>query len=1626
MQHLCSTFFCIINCLFSSLFLPPQIMLTDSSLINTIILGGISNIRYKCYVHSYPKSALLSFLTRESFHANLSYIDSPESHNAIIDAYKHLIALNIPATWHILSNPKTNKDSVTLELWLFWFDNKHTQVIETDARLKEMQESKSGSFNWSQITSKNGLSPTSSPQLTLSKADSITLVPGTEYKLFIKSIRNLVQHVMIHKRHAFALGEFFVFPETYQDQGNVMKDEIADDDPMSVKNTLMACMYNVYFTTSNLVFQPNTRRMRLRPLSTVDLYTKNLKEKRLVLLCPTGEHARIVSFHSLPADMQPKVLNQWAEFYDMPVSLVTQKKEYMPSLITIRTASQDTVVYPSALVFVPTDTKQSPAAVAGMNGIMGLNHGLTEDLGAKASRMAYYEKLRLNTQEKDATIDYWSYINPIIHIGSSVFHALSSIDAKYQQDQMLLHRALIEPVVGSPIMNAKSVVPTNYDSPLLASGLHRKSITPPASSAQYECSMQLSEYVTSLFHDNTSGDDTMLDLLQDSSVAAVQRNDSLDIDDNLPLPTTSNVAANQPQLLEPNLTLVQPQADAMPIKDEPQTLQSPLEDFNLMYDLGGTRLDKTDAWDVDDGFGDLDLDVTDADFDFFETPAVAAPPPLPPSPPPPIPATELNVLNIIPMDIDSPKTDPAQVEVKQESLDQDMVMADVQVSETKPKPTPNNNDSLFTPFVVSNDSTENVSTTATLEEASYTVTPKIPDTFTLQKRASYQKLTPELFSFVPRDFLPVPVKATVNDAKYGAGGKFMYEPSKDQSKADGSGLAASKANESVLYSPDYVPIAPKKKLTKSQQQQQVSDMEADPPLETPWSNTVRNQSSSDNGSSNNSSESSSSSSSSSSSNDSDSFTTDDGEEDSQDSATESESDIDRMDENIGSEGMVEKRFKALKKFQKSIIYSQIKATPAPLPTDRLRYLDYDTPFAPILAYGSIKPIKWRHSKAMEESLAHLCEQAVLGGYPLAGGLAEVSENGGEIEGEPAKVLVARRNNLMQMTRGVITHVPTLQADVFNMTTEFRDILQDIFIETVDESDASGMDLITTPDALDPVSYPHGPLLGKIGIKGPLNIQEYYDLNESHNQGHSKYGKYQIKKRRPDEPNLDIIKKPDIVVSRHEDNLEGSSAMIPFWEKLGLDPYSAKKQIKYFVVYPNNSDIESSVRHFFKSLGNVYEACHLGKHEPGYAGTYLDGLVPVSVTNSNLNESSVRQRLKNYEETCEALGRYLAIDEEQQKHQYHTQNYYTVIYIVNPGPHMSSYLDMCRCFYKLKEAYHRIAHKNFSDEQPRIALQLMPIDHILRPSAFGGYTMLGLKDIAFSVYTKCFTRVTRKVTSPNQESWVDLYAPAFVLSKPLQRTIKFKLNDIRPFPTIMEQNAVLHMAYCFSYDRAWMAVVWMDDRGELLEYDLFSRKTAFKEAWNRTLEIAKRTAFPWTIVIAKLGLMFNDELLYWLRYVSTAIEHRVTIVAMDLESGLNLHFSACYPNRDATAQQDDPRQPSFLDAQGKTHTTASGLTYAREQGKHHRTNSNRSTDAGEAQILLLNHRISYSQKRERAYKGILRPEAITEKENWMTPLATGYLIHHSLPNKNVNPCMEQFNNEAFAAEVCFCPVILFAG
>jgi hypothetical protein len=221
-------------------------------------------------------------------------------------------------------------------------------------------------------------------------------------------------------------------------------------------------------------------------------------------------------------------LKQWAEFYRIPLTQLTQANKCLPSLVTVRTATEDSIVYPSRLVFVPTDTKLTPASLAGMNGISSINHGLTEDLGSKALRHIYQDQLKSNVPQTKDMIDYWSYNDQIIYTSNTVMHALSMIDSKYQQNQLLLQKALTEPVMASPIMNTKSVFPFHYKSP---GALNRQSITPPNNIT----SIDLIEFARASFlikqqEQETATSDLLngLNPMQDPSITLASSSDRLE------------------------------------------------------------------------------------------------------------------------------------------------------------------------------------------------------------------------------------------------------------------------------------------------------------------------------------------------------------------------------------------------------------------------------------------------------------------------------------------------------------------------------------------------------------------------------------------------------------------------------------------------------------------------------------------------------------------------------------------------------------------------------------------------------------------------------------------------------------------------------------------------------------------------------------------------------------------------------------------------------------------------------------------------------------------------------------------------------------------------------------------
>jgi hypothetical protein len=70
------------------------------------------------------------------------------------------------------------------------------------------------------------------------------------------------------KKDALPLGEFFIFPLSYLEPA-VGEEE---NDPNQT-SSLLCCTYNIYLASTNLIFQPNTRRIRLRPLIPSDLHS---------------------------------------------------------------------------------------------------------------------------------------------------------------------------------------------------------------------------------------------------------------------------------------------------------------------------------------------------------------------------------------------------------------------------------------------------------------------------------------------------------------------------------------------------------------------------------------------------------------------------------------------------------------------------------------------------------------------------------------------------------------------------------------------------------------------------------------------------------------------------------------------------------------------------------------------------------------------------------------------------------------------------------------------------------------------------------------------------------------------------------------------------------------------------------------------------------------------------------------------------------------------------------------------------------------------------------------------------------------------------------------------------------
>jgi hypothetical protein len=829
----------------------------------------------------------------------------------------------------------------------------------------------------------------------------------------------------------------------------------------------------------------------------------------------------------------------------------------LPNLVAIKASNEKTFYYPTCLIFVSSSSKVSPTAMAGMNGLFGFNQGFSEDLGDKWHRWAWNSRVSNYweyTCPRESTIT--AVLDTLSQDSGNTNNGLlqKAISEPVIASPLMAAKSVATP--GSATAGQRNETTSTPSSTLNEDDvdphqpLYQQSTIQRNSKSRYQSGLSLVDFAMAHFAIPHSTDDLVeYPLLANSTPAIIQDTPQIQ-SQSQPQPQPQQQQPQQPQpqpqqqqpfLAQQNLQIhpQQPQilvnnhtgANLLPIAaGEPttainSTYQSPqipnleLDAFGMVesMDVDSMVLDMPNRW-TEDGMDDLDnfeLGVTEADFDFFESSG--------PAPAPPVvsaPVDNYNDLNDLMLTEEQTPFEPNQFTEEKmlinldQKQQQNILDMDLDHS-TAP------DDLSVTPLEIGMAQHDPFNFDEQMQEQQQI---KV-DPHQQLKQEEY--LPQEQQLFVPPQFAPVKLESMVNDSKYINGGKFTYIP--DINHGDHGLLKRDRARKNMDYRPDYVPVVPISKSKKRRKSSKLLLLDTiskdnkpllllseDPtstsaidsndkliPVDITMSTGAKNHSSSDEDDDDNDSSSSSSS----SSDDASSIGQEDEDLCYSDQDAQSQDAYDSEDGASKSNRTIKTMLEAQDIFIKQLTSLEPLSDPKkkPLKLDQV-IMDYDSPFSRTVASSVIRVSNARiesNKQEEAEALDYLCQQAVMGGYPFSGGIEAISSNGFEAnEGESAKVLTARRRILLQKFNGgknislmghfwllnIIldtVHIPSTPNDIDFMTLNFKNVLGNIFHQQKSRNNA---------DSIDSMCIDSMPLPASVTVKGPLNVQQYYDLS----------------------------------------------------------------------------------------------------------------------------------------------------------------------------------------------------------------------------------------------------------------------------------------------------------------------------------------------------------------------------------------------------------------------------------------------------------------------------------------------------------------------------------------------------
>ncbi|KAJ3073270.1 Mediator of RNA polymerase II transcription subunit 13-like [Podochytrium sp. JEL0797] len=282
----------------------------------------------------------------------------------------------------------------------------------------------------------------------------------------------------------------------------------------------------------------------------------------------------------------------------------------------------------------------------------------------------------------------------------------------------------------------------------------------------------------------------------------------------------------------------------------------------------------------------------------------------------------------------------------------------------------------------------------------------------------------------------------------------------------------------------------------------------------------------------------------------------------------------------------------------------------------------------------------------------------------------------------------------------------------------------------------------------------------MSVRGPLTIEQMFDFNEL-DRGASKYGKFQLKKKKRSEPILELLRMPNLTVEHNNLPISINPTSMRMWDKLSLSPICGTKNIEYIVCCPGgDQSLVLNVQRWFLELSNLWDFFNFGTVTPWleYRLVEVGGFWLLRTTRPLAsNESLEDVRIRAYSDSLVFLAQDLARCLSQRITAFSTANkpFTTnlVVFLLNPFPHRP----------QLNHQLHLLAARILMDVSkltglplPFISQTIVPVVtpiHFVVPQTVSdaSSTHVGIREFAFGLFSRCKHTAMRNTQVPSSVS-----------------------------------------------------------------------------------------------------------------------------------------------------------------------------------------------------------------------------------------------------------------------------------